>query len=197
LKSLSEPLQFSFRFFEPPLPVGLSALALRLAFPFRGTLRAYHVPYNSTVGLGAYFNAERFSIRRRYSALLCLPRGLLATACKPLPLFIRSRILCRFTYVHLTDSLALTRFVVIRKIRLSRFVSHALIALCYVVRSASLFRILGSPGDTGGYIKNIFYNKSYTASCRTHYFNASQDTLDLLQTQFHGELKELFRSKNR
>ncbi len=123
-------------------------------------------------------------------------RSLLATACKPLPLFIRSRILRRFTYFHLTDSLALTRFVVIRKIRLSRFVSHALIALCYIVRSASLFRILGSLGDTGGYLKKYLITTSYAASCRTHYFNASQDALALLQTQFHGELRELFGSKN-
>ncbi len=66
--------------------------------------------------------------------------------------FIRLHVaLHGFTYVHHTAYLALTRLVVIRRIVFSRFRSRLANAnLRYIVRAATLFRLLGSSGDTDG-----------------------------------------------
>mgnify|MGYP006964321778 CR=1 FL=1 len=63
------------------------------------------------------------------------PNTVLVHASKPLPHVAINDLYRRFTYVHLTSYLALTRFVVIRRMRLLRFASRAE-ALRYIVRAA-------------------------------------------------------------
>ena len=75
----------------------------------------------------------------------------LVQACQPLSLVSFHGLYRRFKYLHPTSYLALTRLVVARKGRLSRIGPRSSrLALRYIVRAATLFMPLGSPGGTGG-----------------------------------------------
>ena len=77
--------------------------------------------------------------------------AILARAYQLLLLITVSRSLHEFTFVHHTRYLTLTRFVAIRRItHLAAFVQRKKNSLCYVVRAASLFKLLGSPYSKDG-----------------------------------------------
>ncbi len=150
-KPVSEPLQPGIRFFRPPKPAHPWArLAARC--PLSGRHTGFPRFASGVRWVRCLLSTGRRTDHESPQAMT-LPTSstLLVQACQPLSLVSFHGLYCRFRYLHHTSYLALTRLVVARKGRLSRIgprSSH--LELRYIVRAATLFMPLGSPGGTGG-----------------------------------------------
>ena len=152
IKPLSKPLPSGIRFFQHPSPTSRPVpLASHCPRPW-GMILGYHVPPGGVHGVRCLLSTGKLCwSRERISKSFSHFQYRLVQALKPLPLVHCHDLYRRFTYVHHTHLLALTR--------LCGYPEGASLTRCAPqgcpcfrhCQARSLFRTLASSGDTDGF----------------------------------------------
>ncbi len=109
-----------------------------LSQPKPGAIRGFHVPLKKYAGLGAcYRPGSVWTTRTQAINVLPASNTIWSSVTTTSACYIHG-LYHRFRYLHLTSYLALTQFVVTRRVYLSRFAPRTTLSSCFVTLSGQL-----------------------------------------------------------